>query len=219
MPPRQLAMIAGLAIPSPSPAPWCACNPAAATKPPPPPRTAPSPSPRWPRLSTSSRSNTRASRPLARIRFNCRAIPEPHSNCLLATRSRSSKKPRRARPPVARNYPPERPEFGQGEHELLDGSGEPIKSPDQHDLKLAPLGVLHEALQAGAVLFGTAHSVGINPGEVPAPLLQHLAERDLLDLGILFEAISRASSVGRAYTEVYGGAFGFSIRHNRILLV
>src|ERR1035441_3790595 len=111
----------------------------------------------------------------------------------------------------------ERPEFGQGEHELLDGSGEPIKSPDQHDLKLAPLGVLHEALQAGTVLFGTAHSVGINPGEVPAPLLQHLAERDLLDLGILFEAISLASSVGRAYTEVYGGAFGVPVRHATII--
>jgi len=54
--------------------------------------------------------------------------------------------------------------------------------------------------------------IGIDPGQVPAALLYQLAERHLLDLGILFEAISSASAVGRAYTDVNGGAFCVLVR-------
>jgi hypothetical protein len=44
-------------------------------------------------------------------------------------------------------------EFIEGKDEVLNGSGEPIKSSDQDRIKLPPPGVFHQSIEFGPLLF------------------------------------------------------------------
>ncbi len=82
--------------------------------------------------------------------------------------------------------------------EVLHGPGDPVRSPDQHDVEAAAAGIVHQLIQTGPAGLGAADPIGVLLDDLIAALGGHLAQVVELGLGMLID--------GRD-PHVKGGAF------------
>lgn len=79
-------------------------------------------------------------------------------------------------------------ELVQHFEEVSDGSGDPIRSPDQHNLETTAASIPKQVIEARTPSFGSGDPIGILANDLKTSLLGHRAEIVKLGFGVLVHA-------------------------------
>jgi hypothetical protein len=72
--------------------------------------------------------------------------------------------------------------FVQHLEEVANGSGDPVRSPDQHHLEAGAARIPEQVIETGPASFGSGDSIGVFGNDLKTPLLGHCAE--IMELGL-----------------------------------